>query len=66
MQIKSTSKYNKVISAFNADIQTQINDELYAQFNINLPSFLNDADLMSELEFNLRHGKIIIAEVEYD
>ena len=65
MQIKSTRKYNKVISAFNTDIQIQINHELYAQFNnINLPAFLNDADLMAELDFNLRHGKIIIVEVE--
>lgn len=63
-----TTKYNAMISSFSADFWlAQQGDnklkELQRMIDSKDPNLMKDIDLLEELEFNLRHGKVKIVEV---
>lgn len=68
-----TKKYIEMISAFSADFNliTEYNDEVYLEHFIHLikkrnEHLMRDIDLLSRLEFDIRHGKVKIMEVTND
>ena len=63
-----TTKYNAMISSFSADfgwLQQGDNKlkELQSMIDNQDPNLMKDINLLEELEFNLRHGKVKIVEV---
>ena len=63
-----TTKYNAMISSFSADFWlAQQGDnklkELQNMIDSQDPNLIKDINLLEELEFNLRHGKVKIVEV---
>ena len=63
-----TTKYNAMISSFSADFWlAQQGDnklkELQNMIDNQDPNLMKDIELLEELEFNLRHGKVKIVEV---
>lgn len=63
-----TTKYNNMISSFSADFWlAQQNDEKFKELQSMIdnqdPNLMKDINLLEELEFNLRHGKVKIVEV---
>lgn len=60
--IDVTFKYKNAISAFNADVQIQLAKPI--AFKIDEVSFRDDAKLLDELEFGIRHGNLRIVKLE--
>ena len=63
-----TTKYNAMISSFSADfcLDQQGDNKLKELQNMidgQDPNLIKDIELLEELEFNLRHGKVKIVEV---
>ena len=63
-----TTKYNAMISSFAADFWlAQEGDnklkELQSMIDNQDPNLMKDINLLEELEFNLRYGKVKIVEV---
>lgn len=68
MLMKKIIKYNNMISSFSADFWlAQVGDEKLKELQRMIDSkdisLMKDIELLEELDFNLRHGKIIIVEV---
>ncbi|MBQ9920138.1 MAG: hypothetical protein IJO49_04880 [Clostridia bacterium] len=63
-----TTKYNFMISSFACDFYLAQEDcnklrELQRMIDEKDEKLIKDIELLSELEFNLRHGKVKIVEV---
>lgn len=66
-----TKKYNEMLSSFAADFYfAKQSDyklkELQRMIDTKDERLMKDIELLSELEFNLRHGKVMIIEVQND
>jgi len=67
--MKETTKYNVMISAFSADFwlaqrgHEKLN-ELQEMIDNKDENLIKDIELLDELDFNLRHNKVMIVEVE--
>lgn len=64
-----TEKYQNMIEAFSADFQIAIDDtskleDLANQIEHKAKRLMQDIDLLDELEYGIRYGKLIIIEKE--
>lgn len=67
VDVAEVTKYNEMISSFAADFYlAQQGDhklqELQSMINNKTPHLTKDIELLEELDFNLRHGKLKIFE----